>query len=85
MRRYSRWRERRLTHLAAIPLSSLALQNLFLCACILVDGVLLPWLVVLLAGGFSYVIFTLILAPGIVAEGFVYQRMKAGEMRLSGR
>ncbi len=77
MRRYSRWRERRLTHLAAVPLSSLAVQNLVLCLCILLDGVFLPWIVVLVAGGFSSPLFALLLVPSVIAEGVVYRRMKA--------
>ncbi len=81
MRRYSRWRERRLTHMAELPLSSLALQNLFLCLCILFDGVFLPWIVVLVAGGFSYALLGLLLLPSLVAEGLVYRRIKAREVR----
>ncbi len=81
MRRYSRWRERRLMHMAELPLSSLAAQNLFLCLCILVDGVLLPWIVVVLAGDFSYAWYGVLLLPSVVGEGLVYQRMKARGMR----
>ncbi len=81
MRRYSRWRERRLTHMAELPLSSLVLQNLFLCLCILFDGVFLPWVVVLIAGGFSYAWLGLLLLPSLVAEGLVYRRIKAREVR----
>ncbi len=77
IRRYSRWRERRLMHMAEMPLSSLAFQNLFLCLCILVDGVLLPWIAVLLAGDFSYAWFGVLLLPSIVGEGLVYQKVRA--------
>lgn len=77
MRRYSRWRERRLTHLAAVPLSSLAVQNLFLCVCILLDGVFVPWIVVVVMGSFSYVLFALLLVPSFVVEAFLYKKLKA--------
>lgn len=83
LRRYSHWRERRLTQLAETPLSSLALQNLFLCVCILLDGVLLPWVVVLVAGDFSYVLFAILFFPSVVAEGLVYLKMKGRGMRTS--
>lgn len=83
MRRYSRWRERRLTHLAETPLSSLALQNLFLCVCILIDGVLIPWIVVLLEGDFSLALFAVLFVPSVVAEGLVYLRIKGRAMRAS--
>ncbi len=79
MHRYSRWRERRLTHLAEMPLSSLAVQTLFLSLCILLDGVVLPWIVVLVAADFSYPLFLLLLVPSLAAEGFVHLRLKAGE------
>ncbi len=81
MRRYSRWRERRLMHMAELPLSSLVLQNLVLCIFILIDGVLLPWIVVLLAGEFSFAWFGLLLLPSLVAEGLVYQKVKARGFR----
>lgn len=81
MRRYSRWRQRRLIHLAQVPLSSLALENLFLCLCILVDGVFLPWVVVLIADAFSYVLLALLLAPSLAAEYLIYRRMKTRPRR----
>ncbi len=83
MRRYSRWRERRLTDLASVPLSSLAVQNLFLCICILLDGVLLPWIVILITGGFSYPLFALLLVPSVLAEGVLYQKLKARDVPAS--
>lgn len=80
LHRYSRWKERRLTHMAELPLPTLALQSLYLCVCILLDGVLLPWVVVAVASGFSDALFAVLLVPVIVAEGVVYQRMKAREI-----
>ncbi len=80
MRRYSRWRERWLTNLAAMPLSSLAVQNLFLCVCILLDGVLRPWIVILITAGFSYALFAVLLVPSLVVEGYLYQKLKARDV-----
>lgn len=75
--RYSRWRRARLTAMAEMPLSLLGLQTLYLSACILLDGVVLPWIVTLLGGGFSYLLFVLLLLPTLAAESVLYRRVKA--------
>lgn len=66
-------------HLAEMPLSSLAVETLFLSLCILLDGVVLPWIVVLVTGDFSYPLFLLLLVPSLAAEGFVHLKLKARE------
>lgn len=76
MMRYSRWRRQRLADLAEAPLSTLALRTLFLSACILFDGVLLPWVVTILDGGFSLLLFTVLLSPIVAAEALVYRKMR---------
>ena len=75
--RYSRWRRRRLARLAEVPLAALALETLYLSACILADAVVLPWIVVLVAGGFSFALFGLLFLPTVVAEAVLYRRVKA--------
>ena len=77
MRRYSRWKRERLVEIAELPLSALALRNLFLSVCILVDGVVLPWVVAVALGGFSFLLFTLLLIPAVALESVLYRRMKA--------
>lgn len=77
MMRYSRWRRRRLTSLTEVPLATLGLQTLYLCVCILADGILLPWAVEAIAGGFSLLPFVAIFVPAAVVEALVYRGMKA--------
>ena len=81
MVRYSRWKRRSLEDIAQEPLSTLALRNAYLCACILLDGVILPWIVVVLGGGFSLLLFTLLFIPAVAAETALYRRMKAAARR----
>ncbi len=81
LRRYSRWKERRLTHMAEVPFAALAVQNLYLCACILLDGVVLPWAVTLVAGDFSLTLFAVLLLPAFALEGLLYARIRARETR----
>jgi hypothetical protein len=77
MRRYSRWRRERLVTLAEVPLSTLTLQSLYLSVCVLADGILLPWLASVLDGGFSWLLFVVLLVPALAAESVLYRRMKA--------
>lgn len=77
LRRYSRWKERRLIETAKLPLSALALRSGYLSACILLDGVFLPWIVMLLAGGFSFAPFAVSLLPIVVLEGLLYRKIKS--------
>ncbi len=74
---YSRWKTRRLVAMDATPLSALALQTLYLSGCILADGVLLPWIVTLLDGDFSFLLFALLLIPALALEAVGYRRLKA--------
>jgi hypothetical protein len=74
MHRYSRWKLNRLARMADEPLSALALRNLYLSACVLLDGVVLPWFVVLAQGGFSFLLFAILLVPTLLVEGIVYRR-----------
>jgi len=76
MARYSRWRRRRLVTLAEMPLSALAVQTLYLCACVLADGVFLPWVVTVLQGEFSLLLFSALLIPLVAAEAVVYREMR---------
>lgn len=77
MHRYSRWKLKRLASMADEPLSTLALRNLYLSACVLLDGVLLPWVVVVAQGPFSFLLFAILLAPILLGEGIVYRRLTA--------
>lgn len=77
MMRYSRWRRRRLTSLTEVPLATLGLQTLYLCVCIAADGILLPWAVTAVAGGFSLLVFAALFVPAAVVEVLVYRGMKA--------
>jgi hypothetical protein len=77
MVRYSRWRRQRLVTLSETPLAILTLQTLYLSACILADGVLLPWVVTILEGGFSWLLFAVLLVPVLAAESILYRRVKA--------
>jgi len=77
MHRYSRWKLKRLASLANEPLSTLALRNLYLSACVLLDGVFLPWVVVVAQGGFSFLLFAILLAPVLLGEGIAYRRLTA--------
>ncbi len=79
MQRYSRWRRERLVDLAEVPLSTLAARTLYLSACILFDGVLLPGVVAVLVGGFSLVPFAVLLVPVVAAEALVYRRLRRAE------
>jgi hypothetical protein len=79
--RYSRWKTRRLIAMDATPLSTLAVQNLYLAGCIIADGVFLPWAVTLLEGGFSFLLFALLLLPALVVESMGYRRLKAAPKR----
>ena len=76
MTRYSRWRRQRLVTLTEVPLSTLTLRTLALSGFILVDGVLLPWVVTVLEGTFSFLLFAILFVPLIAAEAMVYRRMK---------
>lgn len=76
MFRYSRWKRRSLVDLAEAPLSTLAFRSLYLCGCILLDGVILPWAVTVLGGGFSFPLFALLIVPAVAAEAVVYRRTK---------
>ena len=75
MHRYSRWKIKRLTRAADEPLTALTLRTLYLSACILLDGVFLPWIVMILEGGFSLLLFSVLLVPTVVVEWTVYRRM----------
>jgi hypothetical protein len=77
MHRYSRWKLKRLANMADEPLSTLALRNLYLSACVLLDGVFLPWVVVVAQGGFSFLLFAILLVPTLLGEGIVYRRLSA--------
>jgi hypothetical protein len=77
MKRYSRWKLKRLASMADEPLSTLALRNLYLSACVLLDGVLLPWVVVVAQSGFSFLLFAILFVPTVLGEGIVYRRMTA--------
>lgn len=81
MRRYSRWRRERLVSLAEVPLSTLTLQTLYLSACVLADGILLPWVVSVPEGSFSWLLFTVLLVPALAAESILYRRVKAPQRR----
>ena len=81
MRRYSRWRRERLVSLAEVPLSTLTLQSLYLSACVLADCILLPWVVSVAEGGFSWIVFVVLLVPALAAESILYRRMKAPQQR----
>ncbi len=74
--RYSRWRRKRLVTMTEAPLSTLALQSLYLSACILADGVLLPWAVSLIQGTFSFLLFAVLAVPLVAAEAWFYGRIK---------
>jgi hypothetical protein len=73
MHRYSRWKLKRLATMADEPLSTVALRNLYLSACVLLDGVLLPWVVVVAQGGFSFLPFAILLVPTVLGEWIVYR------------
>jgi hypothetical protein len=77
MHRYSRWKRRRLVSLNETSVAVIGIRTLYLCACILLDGVMLPWAVVVLVGAFSYPLFAGLVLPAIVVEALLYQRMKA--------
>lgn len=79
LRRYSRWKERRLIETAQLPLSDLALRSGYLSACVLLDGVFLPWVLILLAGGFSFALFSVALLPIVVLEALLYRKIKSRE------
>lgn len=81
MRRYSRWRRERLVTMAEVPLSTLTLQSLYLSACVLADGILLPWVASVFEGGFSWLVFVVLLVPSLAAESVFYRRMKAPQQR----
>jgi len=77
MRRYSRWRLQRLARIADESLTALTLRNLYLSACVLLDGVFLPWAVIILEGGFSFLLFAVLLVPTLLVEAILYRRMTA--------
>lgn len=77
MHRYSRWRLKRLARMADEPLSTLALRNLYLSACVLLDGVILPWIVMVVQGAFSFLLFGVLFVPTLVVELVLYRRMTA--------
>jgi len=81
MRRYSRWRRERLVTMAEVPLSTLTLQSLYLSACVLADGILLPWVASVFEGGFSWLEFVVLLVPALAAESVLYRRMKAPQRK----
>lgn len=81
LRGYSRWRLRRLTRIVQVPLSMLALESLFLSLAVLLDAVVLPWIVAILAGTFSYALFAVLLIPAFAAEAIVYRRLRRGGVR----
>jgi len=74
--RYSRWKTGRLITMDETPLSALALQTLYLSACVLADGVILPWIVTLLVGEFSFLGFALLLLPALAVESMFYRKMR---------
>lgn len=77
MFRYSRWKRRSLEDIATAPLSVLAVRSLYLCACILFDGVILPWIIMIPEGGFSLPLFAVLLVPAVAAEVLGYRRLRA--------
>lgn len=77
LHRYSRWKRDRLVGLDETPLATMGVRTLYLCSCILLDGVMLPWAVEVVAGGFSYPLFAVLVLPTIVVESLLYQKMKA--------
>ena len=77
MFRYSRWKRRSLEEIAEAPLSALALRTLYLCGCILIDGVILPWILTIPDGGFSLVWFAVLLVPALAGEVVGYHKLKA--------
>ena len=81
MRRYSHWRRERLVSMAEVPLSVLTLQSVYLSACVLADGVLLPWVASVFEGGFSWLVFVVLLVPALASESVLYRRMKAPQRK----
>lgn len=78
---YSRWKTRRLIAMDATPLHVLALQTAYLSACILVDGVLVPWAVAIFQGEFSFLLFAVLLVPAIAAEFIGYRSLRGPRNR----
>lgn len=75
LKRYSRWRKRRLENIVELPLSKLALRTAFVSACIVIDGVLLPWIIVALNRSLlSLAMFAVSIVTAVAIEAYVYRR-----------
>jgi len=78
LRRYSEWRRRRLVNDSQLPFNHLIIKTTYFAACILVDGVVLPWIVIALQRTFlSYLLFMLCLGLILLAQVRLYFGIKA--------
>jgi hypothetical protein len=78
LRRYSEWKRRRLVNDSQLPFNHLIIKTTFFTACILVDGVVLPWIVIALQRTFvSYLLFMLCLGLMLLAQVRLYSGIKA--------
>jgi len=78
LRRYSDSRKKRLLTDSKLPMKCLVFRAVYITACILVDGLLLPWIVIELRRTFlSYLIFILCLSAIVLAQVRLYSKIGA--------
>jgi len=78
LRRYSDSRKKHLLTDSKLPMKCLVFRAVYITACILVDGLLLPWIVIELGRTFlSYLIFILCLSAIVLAQVRFYSKIGA--------
>lgn len=79
LHRYSEWYRRRVENLSSSSLKTLAIKSCFLTVAIIIDGVILPSIIILLNRTLlSFALFGILLFSALIAEAFTYQRLRIG-------
>lgn len=72
---YGRWRKKRIREIVDAPLRSLALKSLFFVVCIVVDGVMVPSVILIFGRSFfAYLLFGALFILAVAAEAYLYGR-----------
>ena len=77
--RYAEWKRVQLTNATAEPMANLLKRSAYLSLCVLVDGVILPWIILILNRSFiSGLVFACLLIVAVALEYLVYGRLNLG-------
>jgi len=75
--KYSRWRRKRFVAESKVPLRLLLLRTGFLTGCILIDGVLLPWVITIMNRSIlSYALFVAAFGLAVFLQARFYYSWK---------